>query len=439
MKRLLVAAVLAAGCGQRSPGEDTSITALVGATVIDVVGGREIPDATVLVRDGRILAVGESAVLPVPDGAMIERLDGRWVIPGLIDAHTHLQAWGLALSLDWGVTSVRDLHAGAAHAVALRTAADEAPAARLFAAMVMLDGVPSTYSDAVALRSPDDAEPAVDSVFHLGASWIKGYTRISPELLDAVMVAARARRLPVAVHLGLTDALTAARLGVTSIEHLSGIPEALDSSGRLAAAHRQGFFAGWTAFEKGWITPDTAALARLAEQLAATGVFLVPTLGLHEIFARLDDSTVQGRAELASVPDSARQNWDVAGMITRAGWTPADFADFRAARAGQDAMVRRFAAAGGRLATGSDASNQLLVPGAGVHLEMELLVSAGLSPLEALRAATMHGADLLRADSLGRLRPNAVADLVVLGADPLRAIVNTRRIERVMLGGVWVR
>jgi imidazolonepropionase-like amidohydrolase len=74
-----------------------------------------------------------------------------------------------------------------------------------------------------------------------------------------------------------------------------------------------------------------------------------------------------------------------------------------------------------------------------VHQEMELLVAAGLSPLAALRAATVAGADLLRADSLGRLRANAVADLVVLSGDPLRDIRNTRRIERVMLRGVWVR
>ena len=125
-------------------------------------------------------------------------------------------------------------------------------------------------------------------------------------------------------------------------------------------------------------------------------------------------------------------------MIKRAGWTREDYPLFRTARATQDWFVRTFVHAGGRVATGTDASNQLLVPGAGVHLEMELLVHAGLTPLEALRAGTLWAADLLRADSLGRLRPGAAADLVVLGGDPLAEIKNTRRIVRVMLAGKWV-
>jgi imidazolonepropionase-like amidohydrolase len=125
-------------------------------------------------------------------------------------------------------------------------------------------------------------------------------------------------------------------------------------------------------------------------------------------------------------------------MIKRAGWTRADFAAFRAARPSQDFVLRTFVASGGRVAAGTDASNQLLVPGASLHTEMELLVRAGLSSLTALRAATSWAADLLRADSLGRLRPGAAADLVVLGADPLADIRNTRQVVRVMLGGKWV-
>lgn len=436
MRVLLALALLVAGCGREPVPAAPSITALVGATVIDVVAAREIPDAIVLVQGERILAVGHRDDLPVPEGATIERLDGRWLIPGLIDTHTHLQPWGLSLSLHWGVTAVRDLHAGHPGARAL---VGQEPAPHRFLAVAMLDGVPSTYDDAIGVADPEAAAAAVDSVARAGGQWIKVYTRATPALLDAVMAAARGRRLPVAVHLGLTDAVSAARLGVASVEHLSGIPEAVDRTGSLAAAHRAGFFAGWTAFSRAWVGSDPAALARVAQQLAASGVTLVPTLGLHETFSRLDDSALYHRADLAGVPDSARANWNVAGMIARAGWTAADFADFRLARAAQDATVHAFVAAGGRVATGTDASNQLLVPGAGVHLEMELLVAAGLTPFEALRAATLNGAALLGADSLGRLRPNAVADLVVLGADPLRAIVNTRRIERVMLRGAWVR
>jgi imidazolonepropionase-like amidohydrolase len=108
---------------------------------------------------------------------------------------------------------------------------------------------------------------------------------------------------------------------------------------------------------------------------------------------------------------------------------------FRRSRPIQDAFLRAFAEAGGRIATGTDAPNQLLVPGYSEHRELELLVHAGLTPREALRAATRNGAVLLGVDSLGLLAPGKVADLLVLTKDPLVDIRNTRAIEAVMIRG----
>ncbi len=423
-------------CG---PPPGAGMEALTDATVIDVVSGRAQPNAVVLVRDGHIIAIGNADAVDVPRGAVVTSLRGRWIIPGLIDAHAHLQPWGLGLSVYFGVTTVRDLHDGASLADTLRALAARLPAPRLFQAVAMLDVPPTTYPDAWPVPLPDSAEPAIGRLVNHDAAWVKVYTRVTPDVLAAVVGAARMRRLPVAAHLGLTDAITAARLGVTSIEHLSGVPEAAGDSVALFAAHARGFFAGWTEFEKSWGTLDTTALALVAGELAAQRVFLVPTLVLHETFSQLDDSMALRNPDLGLVPDSVRRNWNVPGMIKRAGWHPADFASFRAARPVQDWFVRAFVGNGGRVATGTDASNQLLIPGAGVHAEMALLVHAGLTPLDALRAATFWAADMLRADSLGRLRTGAPADLVVLSANPLLDIGNTRKVERVMLGGVWVR
>ena len=430
------AALLAIGCG---PAPGAGMVAITDATVIDVVSGRAQPKAVILIRDGHVIAIGNAEEVAVPRGAEVTSLPGRWIVPGLIDAHAHLQPWGLGLSLSYGVTTVRDLHDGEAGADTLRAAAARQPSPRLFLAVAMIDAPPATYPDALVLASPDSAEAAVGRLVDHGAAWVKVYSRITPDLLAAIVAAARMRRIPVAAHLGLTDAISAARLGVASIEHLSGVPEAAGDSAILFAAHAHGFFAGWTAFEKGWNGLDTTALGAVASELAAQRVFLVPTLVLHETFSRLDDSMALRNPDLAAAPDSARRNWDVPGMIKRAGWQPADFPAFRAARPVQDWFVRAFVASGGRVATGTDASNQLLVPGAAVHSEMELLVHAGLTPLDALRAATFWAADMLRADSLGRLRPGGPADLVVLRADPLAEIRNTRAVERVMLGGKWVK
>lgn len=434
-----LALLLLAMSGCRSDRSGVGVTALVGGTVVDVVSGRLVPDAVVLIRDGSIVSVGSSVELPVPNGATIVELAGRWIVPGFIDAHAHLQPWGLDASLRAGVTTVRDLHDGLTLADTLRARVQRGPAPRLYLAGAMVDAPPTTYPDAVSLGAPDSADAVVGRLAATGVQWIKGYTHLTPALMQALVAAARNDRLPVAAHLGLTNAVEAAMLGVSSIEHLSGIPEAADDSLELRAAHARGFFAGWTAFEFAWARMAPSVLDALARDLAATGVILVPTLGLHETYSRLDDSTVYRSPDLALVPDSARVNWNVAGMIRRAGWEAETFRRFRDARAIQNAFVRTFVAAGGRVATGTDASNQLLIPGAGVHLEMELLVQAGLTPLDALRAATLHGAVLLRADHLGRIRSGAAADLVVLGGNPLSEIRNTRQVVRVMSRGVWVQ
>jgi enamidase len=123
-------------------------------------------------------------------------------------------------------------------------------------------------------------------------------------------------------------------------------------------------------------------------------------------------------------------------MVKRAGWTPEDYPAFRAGRPRQDLFLRLFAAAGGRIATGTDASNQLLIPGYSEHRELALLVGAGLTTRDALLAATRNGALLLGVDSLGLIAPGKAADLLVLAADPLIDIRNTLTIDRVMSRGL---
>ena len=431
---LFLAAILAA-CG---PPPGLGMEALTGATVVDVITGRALSNAVVLVRDGKIIAIGGATELNIPRGATITDLRQRWLIPGLIDAHAHLQPWGLASSLRYGVTAVRDLHDGPAIVDIVGRMADSGPAPHSFFASAILDEPPLTNLEAVAIAAPDQSAAAVAEVASFGASWVLTYPHVTPPILASIVLEARLRHLPVAAHLGLTDAMTAARLGVATIEHLSGVPEAAGDSTPLFEAHRLGLLRGWTVFERSWSQLDTAALAVVARDLAARGVLLVPTLVLHETFARLDDSAMYHPPELASVPDSARANWNVKGMIRRAGLTRKDYPVLRAGRIKQDFFVHAFMMAGGRVAAGTNTSAQLLVPGAALHTEMELLVHAGLSPLEALRAATLWGAEMLHADSLGRLRAGATADLVVLGASPLADIRNSREIVRVMLHGTWL-
>jgi len=432
---VLAAGLAVAGC--RPTPKDR--IALVGATVIDGSGGTPMPDMVVVVHGNRIESVSPRAGFKIPKTALVVDVHDRWIIPGLIDAHAHTARWALPRYAAFGVTTVRDLHSTQDSILSLReqVALGSVFGPAIFTAGAMIDGSPATYDDATAVRNDDEARRAVDARIVAGVEYLKVYTRITPELLKAILDEAGNFRMTVAAHLGLTDALTAARLGVRSIEHLSGVPEAtLAKPEPLYAAHRQGFFAGWTAFEKSWAGLDSTALARTAVRLAETRVVMVPTLGLHETFSRLDDPEVLASPDLKLVPDSEIKKWNVPDMIARAGWKSADFAAFRASRANQDLFLREFKAAGGTIAAGTDASIQMMVPGASEHDEMALLVAAGLTPGDAILAATRNVAQLLGADSLGRVAPGKVADLVILTADPLADITNTRRIDRVMLRGL---
>lgn len=435
--RLALTGTLLLGCTQaRHDG-----VALVGATLIDGSGGPALPDAAVVVRGGRIESIGSRADFQLPRGTREVDVSGQWIIPGLIDAHVHLApaaSWAPARFLAWGVTTVRDAHGGIASLSTLKrqphTGAPQGP--RVYPAGAMIDGLPATYQNAIGVNNVTEARKGVDRLVSAGADFIKVYTRIDPQLLRAIVDESHAFNLGVTGHLGMTDALTAAKAGIRSIEHLTGVPEAASPKpSSLFAAHYRGFWPGWTASERSWATLDSAALARVANRLAESKVTLVPTLVLHETLSRLDEPGMSRDPALQDVPEAEQRDWDVPGLIARAGWTEADFAAFRRSRANQDLFIRLFAAAGGRLAAGTDAAHQMLVPGYSDHREMELLVRAGLTPTEALRAATRNAAVLIGVDSLGLLAPGKVADLLVLSKDPLEDIRNTRAITAVMAHG----
>lgn len=432
------AALLLAACSRAAKDR----VALVGVNVVDGTGGEPRMNQTIVVYRGHIETIGPSSEVAIPKTAETVDLSGRWVIPGLIDAHTHVARWALSRYLAYGVTTVRDLHGQEDSILALRDEVNlgAVPGPRLYVAGAMIDGDPPTYPDAMVATNPNDARRLVDNKAVARVDVVKTYTRITPDLMRAIVDEAHTLDLQVASHLGLTDAVTAADIGVRSIEHLSGVPEAASASAApFYAAHRTSFFSGWTYFERSWAGLDSAALARVADHLVQKKVFLVPTLVLHDLYSRLDDQSIYEDPDLSAMPDAERQAWNVPGMIQRAGWTTSEFAAFRRSRPNQDLFVREFHTAGGVLVTGTDSPNQMLVPGASEVGELELLVNAGLSPQDAILAATANAAALLGADSLGQLATGRPADLVVLRQNPLDNISNVRLIDRVMVRGVLMR
>lgn len=442
--RLLLALLLALGACSKvrdklGVGNDRVI-ALEGATLIDGSGGEPKQDAVIIIRNGHIESVARVNEISIPRGAERVNLAGKTIIPGLIDAHAHVERWAVQRYVAWGVTSVRDLHGGTDEVVALKNATNLGSilGPRMFVAGAMIDGVPPTYPNATGVATPDQARRAVDQHAIAGVDYLKIYTKITPALLGPLMDEAVKLRLPVAAHLGKTDALTAARAGVVSIEHMAGVVQAATGNPMYANAHSS-FLSGWTTEEKGWAGLDSSTVARTARALAQTKVAIVPTLVVHDMLARLDNPILLSRPGMEDVPDNAESVRSVPSLLRRTGWRSGDFDAFRRSRRRQDQFVREFKRAGGPIAAGSDAANQLLIPGYSLHEEMSLLVAAGLTPLEAITAATRRGAQLLHADSLGLLTSGKVADLVVLNGNPSRNISATRNIAMVMIRGRFVR
>jgi len=435
---LVLLLVLAASCSRF--GSKDQVIALEGATLIDGAGGEPKQDALIIIRNGHIEAIARVNQIPVPRGAERINLAGKTIIPGLIDAHAHVERWAAGRYVAWGVTTVRDLHGGTDSIIALKNAMNLGSmlGPRMFVAGAMIDGAPPTYPDATGVSTSDQARRAVDLRAVAGVDYIKIYTKITPALLRPLMDEAVKLRLPVAAHLGKTDALTAARAGVVSLEHISGVVQAATGNPTYAGAHST-FLSGWTTEEKGWAGLDSGAVARTARALAQTKVAIVPTLIVHDMLSRLDNPILLSRPGMEDVPDNAQSVRSVPSLLRRTGWRSGDFDAFRRSRRRQDQFVREYKRAGGAIAAGSDAANQLLIPGYSLHEEMSLLVAAGLSPLEAITAATRRGAQLLQADSLGLVASGKVADLVVLNGNPAQNISATRNIAMVILRGRVIR
>ena len=185
---LLTAALvlLAVAC---KPSGDGMI-ALEGATLLDGSGGEPVRDALILIRNGHIQTVARVNDVEVPRGAQVVSLIGKTIIPGLIDAHAHVESWAGERYLAWGVTTVRDLGASSTDSsIALKNAFNlgSLRGPRTLTSGAMIDGVPPTYPTATGVRTSTDVRKAVDQRAVAGADYVKIYTKFTADLLKPLM------------------------------------------------------------------------------------------------------------------------------------------------------------------------------------------------------------------------------------------------------------
>ena len=423
--RCAVFCTLLLACGRPEPKPAAAppepSLAITHVTVVDVAAGRLVAGQNVIVRGERIVAVGDTSRVAVPAGATVLEGRGRFLIPGLWDMHVHalfdaeVARTFLPRFVADGVTGVRDMGGKVEVMRAARFAvlAGTLVGPRIVAAGRILDGPqPVDSSVSIAVGTPDQARAAVDSLANFGADFIKVYTLLPRAAYFAALREAARLHLPVAGHVPAdVTTLEAADSGQRSIEHLRDEVEPLCKA------------------------VADAACGRLLDSLRAHRVWLVPTLVVLRMKALLNDSNVRTDPRFATMPQLVRDAWE--GIRAgQAAHPPAYWREKRVRYLGELALTGAAWKDSVSLLAGTDAGALYTYPGSSLHDELAQLVRAGLTPAAALRAATLGPAEFLDAtDSLGTVAAGKLADLVLLDADPLADIRNTRSIRAVVLRG----
>ncbi len=375
------------------------------ATVIDVVKGTRVHKCSVLIHDDKITAVG--AGLAAPKRAIIIEGAGKFVIPGLWDMHVQLRGREqLPVYLAHGVTGVRDMGSELARVKAWRASIDKAEVLgpHIETCGPLIDGFPSDDPKlpVVMVRSPAEARSTFDKLDDQQVDFIGVRLRLPREAYFALIE--RARKYyshvagPVPATVSVLEAIDARQ---KSIDQMSGISLACSTEERRLRAPR--------------------ALA--IDQGDADAVHQAEVVAFETFSAQKADSLFErmARFETRSVPS-----------LVRLRGSP----DFKGLYEKLVQVLLRMQNAGVVVMAGSGSGPAGTHPGAELHEELELLVAAGLTPAQALRGVTSEPAKYFRAEeSLGQVQAGKVADLVLLDADPLSDIRNTRKIDAVVMGG----
>ena len=415
---IAIAAILAMSCGPGEVAPVEGLKAFTGARLIDATDNPPIANAVLVVRDGRIEAVGPLETVPIPEGAEQVDVSGRIIIPGIINTHGHV---GNTIGLEsghfseenvlrhlrlyarYGITTVNSLGDDQEASFRIRDAQDtpDLDRARLYAAGTV-----------ITEDTPEDARRVVDEMAALKADFIKfrvddnlGRTeKMSPEVYEAIIDQADKYNLPVAVHIHyLEDAKSLLRAGMDFVGHSIRDQEVDDELIELM-------------LETGACQCPTLTREVSTFIYEDAPEFFTDPFFLKEfdpaVFEPLKDPERQKRVKESRSAQLYKIALEVASR-----------------------NVKKLADGGVKIAFGTDSGPPGRFQGYFEHMELELMVEAGLTPRQVLISATADAAACIGLTDLGTLEPGKWADFIVLSEDPLTDIKNMRSIESVCIAG----
>jgi imidazolonepropionase-like amidohydrolase len=411
------------------PGSRAEKLALVGASLIDGTGAAAVPQATLVIDRGRIVAVGRETEVKIPPGATVVDVHGKTILPGLWDMHAHFEQveWG-PVYLAAGVTTVRDCGNEFEFITAVRDAIAQG---RGLGPRLLLAGVvdgSSPFSLGVqSVDTPEQARMWTDRYHDAGFEQMKIYSSVKLEELKVITQEAHRLGMTVTGHvpegLNAYQVVEAGQDQINHIQYVADIMHALPSSngGEVTSAWRQ----------RSLLVPDIDVNSPEARKaiafLKAHGTVIDPTMALSELFtattAKPPASFEPGVNDVA--PELVEQLADVGPPTERSDLNERVYKK-------ELEIVGALHRAGIPIIAGTDQA----VPGHSLHRELELYVEAGFTPMEAIQAATLVPARVMGLDQeVGTIQAGKRADIIVIDGNPLTAISNTRNVEFTIANG----
>ncbi len=421
-----------------------SVVAITHVNVIDATGAPVQANMTVIVEGSRISAIGKSDAIPLPKQAKIVDGRGKYLIPGLWDMHVHeiFGAWlpenekiTPVLFVANGVTGVRDMGGDLEPLKKWRSRIAEGKllGPRMIISGPMLDGPVPQFPSSAPVKDGAEGRRIVDELQKGGADFIKIQSLVPRDGYFAAADEAKKIGIVFAGHVpDKVRATEASNVGQKSIEHLTGVFEGCSAvEDELMAAPRgpgRGKFLS---------TYDPARAKALIALFAKNQTWQVPTLYWERGEWLIEQTNAGPDPLLKYAPAVWRdRSWPMFTTGIEKDWSTDPIADREAFFQAELKIVGEMNKAGVPILAGTDtAAGVRVYPGFSLHEELELLVKAGLTPMEALQAATLNAGKFLGLGDSGTIEKGKRADLVLLDADPLLDIKNTRKIRSVVLAG----
>ena len=421
------------------------VIVLEHARIIDGLGHAPVDHQTLVIREGKIAAIGADGTVTVPAGASVEDLSGKSVLPGFVLVHEHIYYSSIVesafhinemefsfprLYLAAGVTSMRT--GGSIEPYTdLKLKADidagRVPGPKVHLTMPYLDGAETGISQLNPVKDAAEAIRSVDYWAAEGFTSAKMYVNLPADIMGAAIAEAHKHGMQVTGHLGKVSYEEAANLGIDNLEH--GFMAMSD----FVAGRKPGdpSNAVGTYLSLGAINPDGPEATRLIKLLIDKHVAVTSTLAVFETFtaARLDTPD-----ELASLAAPLRESYLSHWAALKSKNSPLVVK----AMAKDMKLELNFYRVGGLLVVGTDPTGYGgVIAGYSSWRAIELLVDEGLTPIEAIKVATSNGAKLLHVDDVtGSIQVGKAADLLVIAGDPSATIADIRKVQTVMKDGV---